>query len=233
MNGPGPKTWQAVGQEVRRRIHARIWPPGEMIPNEEDLAREFGCARATVNRALRNLSEAGFLERRRKVGTRVALHPVRKATLSIPIIRAEIAAQGQEPGYRLLSRVSATPPATLRARIGAGAEDGFLHVTALHSADDVPFMYEDRWIDLTAVPAIARAPLGEISANEWLVMNAAFTHGEIAFSACDAPAGVARHLGCREGAALFTIERATWDGTRPITLVTQYFHPGYRMRTTL
>ena len=68
----------------------RIWKPGELIPNEADLAIEFGCARATVNRALRALAETGILDRRRKAGTRVALHPVRKVTLEIPIIRHEV-----------------------------------------------------------------------------------------------------------------------------------------------
>jgi GntR family transcriptional regulator, histidine utilization repressor len=47
----------------------------------------LGCARATVNRALRDLAEAGLLERRRKGGTRVPLTPVRKATFEIAIIR--------------------------------------------------------------------------------------------------------------------------------------------------
>ncbi len=71
--------------EVLRRIHCRDWEPGEQIPNEADLALEFGCARATVNRALRTLAESGVLDRKRKAGTRVALHPVGKATLNIPI----------------------------------------------------------------------------------------------------------------------------------------------------
>ena len=44
--------WQAIRDEVKRRIHARDWKPGEPIPNEAELAEEFGCARATVNRAL-------------------------------------------------------------------------------------------------------------------------------------------------------------------------------------
>ncbi|MEP5090001.1 MAG: winged helix-turn-helix domain-containing protein, partial [Paracoccaceae bacterium] len=78
-------SWHAVQEEVLRRIKNRSWKPGELIPNEADLAIEFGCARATVNRALRALAETGILDRRRKAGTRVALHPVRKVTLEIPI----------------------------------------------------------------------------------------------------------------------------------------------------
>jgi len=233
VSGPAAKTWQAIESEVRRRIHARIWAPGDMIPNEQDLADEFGCARATVNRALRSLSEAGLLERRRKAGTRVALHPVRKATLSIPIIRTEIAARGQVPGYRRLLRRAGVPPKALLKRLGAGDGDGFLRVKALHTADGAPFAFEDRWINLAAVPDAAGQPFDEISANEWLVRNAAFTDGEIAFSACAASDEAAGHLQCDPGTAIFAIERITRDGARPITVVWQYFRPGFRMQTTL
>jgi GntR family histidine utilization transcriptional repressor len=86
--------WEDIRAEVLRRIRVRDWPPGGLIPTEETLAQEFGCARATVNRALRELAGAGVLERRRKAGTRVALLPVRKATLEIPVIRQEIEARG-------------------------------------------------------------------------------------------------------------------------------------------
>ena len=63
MNSPTFRNWQSVQDEVLRRIHAREWPPGALIPNEADLAIEFGCARSTVNRALRSLAESGWLDR--------------------------------------------------------------------------------------------------------------------------------------------------------------------------
>lgn len=218
---------------MRRRIHARIWAPGDLIPNEQDLAEEFGCARATVNRALRSLSEAGLLERRRKAGTRVALHPVRKATLSIPVIRKEIEGLGHVYGYERLCLARATPPEDLRARMQAPAGDDFVRLTSVQTADGAPFVYEDRWIDVTTVPAAENEDFRHVSGNEWLVLNRPFTHGEITFSATAAGADVAGHLGCAPGAAIFVIERITFDGERPITAVRQYFRPGYRMQTSL
>lgn len=233
MTETGRKNWQAVQEEVRRRIHARIWAPGEMIPNEQDLAEEFGCARATVNRALRNLSEAGLLERRRKAGTRVALHPVRKATLSIPLLRKEIADRGAEYGYRRLDFRPGRPPADLAGKMNGREGDGFVRVMALHLANRTPFALEDRWINLATVPEAAGEDFTETSANEWLVENAPYTHGDIAFSAVSADAEKAGHLDCLPGAAIFTIERMTWNKARAITHVQQFFRPGYRMKTQL
>lgn len=88
-------SWQAVRAEVLRRIRSREWQPGQPIPHEADLARELGCARATVNRALREIADSGLIERRRRAGSRVALHPVRKATLDIPVIRVEVESRGE------------------------------------------------------------------------------------------------------------------------------------------
>lgn len=226
-------SWQAVQAEVLRRIHARIWAPGEMIPNEQALAEEFGCARATVNRALQSLSEAGLLERRRKAGTRVALHPVRKATLDIPVLRHEIEGQGAEYGYKALRVTDESPSDSLRKALLATTADRFLRVKSVQTADGAPFVFEDRWINLSTVPEAMDADFTTVSANEWLVRHARFTHGEISFSAMNASEEVAGHLAVGPGTAIFVISRITWDGTRAITHVQQFFHEGYRMQTAL
>ena len=84
------QSWQDIHKEALRRIHSREWAPDTLIPNEADLAEEFGCSRATVNRALRARAEAGWLERRRTAGTRVARAPQRRAQLAIPLVREEM-----------------------------------------------------------------------------------------------------------------------------------------------
>mgnify|MGYP002150763077 CR=1 FL=1 len=55
-------TWQSVQEDVLGRIQNGTWPPGELIPTETELAAEFGCARATVNRALQALADSKGLE---------------------------------------------------------------------------------------------------------------------------------------------------------------------------
>ena len=63
--------YQNIKTEIREWIQTGIWKQDGLIPVEVALAKEFGCARATVNRALRELAEEGILERRRKAGTPV------------------------------------------------------------------------------------------------------------------------------------------------------------------
>lgn len=226
-----PTGWQAIEAEVLRRIHARDWPPGSAIPHEAALAAEFGVARATVNRALRSLATAGWLDRRRKAGSRVALHPVRKATLSIPVLRAEVTALGRTYDHRLLSRITAPAPSEVTQALALPPETPLWHLTALHLADAAPYAAEDRWVNPAAVPGFAAAALDQTSANEWLVQNAPFTHGDYAITA--AVASAASSLLAPPGAAVLTVTRTTWDGDRPITWVRLTFAPGHQIRAAL
>ena len=226
------KGWEAIRAEVMARIRARIWPPGGLIPSEEALALEFGCARATVNRALSELAEQGVLERKRKAGTRVAMLPIRKATLDIPVIRAEISARGQVYLCHLLGSVLAPPPVAVAARLGLAPGAAMLHLPCLHLADGKPQVYEDRWLNPTVLPDPA-PDFSRISANEWLVSNLAFVTGDIAFSAEPASRIEAEALSVAPGTALFITERCTWGVEAPITWVRLAHAPGYRLQTLL
>lgn len=229
MNDASPNTWQSVQDEVLRRIRSREWKPGELIPNEADLAAEFGCARTTVNRALRDLADSGLVERRRKSGTRVALHPVGKAVIEIPVIRQEIETGGQRYGYALLSRDVAPPPARVAYALGLAEDADTLHLTAIHLADGAPYMLEDRWINLAAVPQADRADFTSKSANEWLLENVPVVRGELSISALPADEDAARQLDVAHGTALLVLERATWGPDAPVTFVRLWHMPGHRI----
>lgn len=222
--------WEDIRAEVLRRIQVRQWPLGAMIPNEEDLATEFGVARATVNRALRELAALGVLERKRKAGTRVAALPVRKATLDIPVIRQEVEAMGQAHSFQVLKQAFMSPTVPVASRLGLGQGVRLLFLETLHLAGGRPFAHEVRWLNSDILPR----PLPDfqtLSANEWLVAHVAYVTGDIAFAAEGANAREAAVLGVAPGAALLITERTTWTADSPITFVRLAHAPGYRVQT--
>ncbi|NBN77608.1 UTRA domain-containing protein [Microvirga tunisiensis] len=229
---PGPVSWQAIQAEALRRIRDREWKPGSLIPHEAQLAAEFGCARATVNRALRELADLGLLERRRKAGTRVPLNPVRRATFQIPIIRQDIEGRGAAYDYRRLGQAVEPAPEAVSALLELAPGQELLHVTALHRADGIAFCHEDRWINL-AVPGLETADFSVTSPNEWLVQNTAYSSGSIEFFAAEADGAMAALFGCRPGAALFVMDRSTWAGPLAITAVRLTYAPGHRLTTEI
>lgn len=225
--------WEEVREEVLRRIRARDWAPGDVIPGEEALAVEFGVARATVNRALRDLAEAGLLERRRKAGTRVALLPVRKATLEISIIRQEVEARGESYAQRVLAERMEGIPLAAALRMGVPAGVPMLFLETLHLAGGRPFAHEVRWLNTAVLPGAVVPDFSQVSANEWLVQNIAYATGDIAFSAEAATREEAAALGIATGDPVFVTERVTWTAEAPITFVRLLHGPGYRLRTVV
>lgn len=233
MTAPQFQTWQGVQKEVLRRIHAREWEPGAWIPNETELAREFGCARTTVNRALRALAENGFLERRRKAGTRVALQPVAKATLEIAAIRHEVEDQNRIYSYQLIAREHRVPPVAVSGTMNTDVGRRMLNIRALHLADYHPYVLENRWINTDAVPSALNQEFQTVSSNEWLLENVPFTNGDISFYAVSASGETAQHLACKNGDALLCFDRLTWDGDKAITKVCITYGPGHALKSSL
>ncbi len=220
------QSWNSIKEQVMEKLNARHWLPGEKLPNEEIMAREYGVARTTLNRALREIAKEGYLIRRRKAGTFVAIHPVRRAVVKIPIIRHEVEASGKAYRYKLLEQNIKNPP----AKIGT---QSCLYVRALHYADDTPHALEERWVNQHIVPDILDADLNKISANEWLVLNTPFSSGRVGFSAANATDEQAKLLGLQPDEAVFIVNRDTWQDGAFVTNAQIIYTSSYRVESYL
>lgn len=231
MKAAAPAGYREVKETLLERIRTHAWPPGSLLPGEIDLAQGFGVARGTVNRALRELTDEGFLERRRKGGTRVRPAPLRAARFQIQIVRDAIEALGARYGYSLLLRKEEAGPKDVRARLAMVPGGRLLHLMCLHSADGKPYQVEDRWINLEALPDARNADFSVQGPNEWLVQTVPYTEVEIRIAATGASAPVARAFGIAEGLPLLTTRRTTWLNGQALTHVQLHFHEGHELVT--
>lgn len=60
-----------VVHELGRRIVGGLCPPGEALPNEEELCRELGVSRTALRESVKVLAAKGLVESRPRIGTRV------------------------------------------------------------------------------------------------------------------------------------------------------------------
>ena len=233
MTGTLINNWLGGQAEVLKRIHDRTWRPGDIIPRETDLAYEFGCARVTVNRALRALADKGVLDRKRKVGTTVALYPTSKATLRIPLIRKEIEEFGRSYNYKLIRKRLNQKPSGNRLLNHFSTNDRLIYIKAIHTSDSKPFVIESRFINQNITPKIKIEEFEKNSPNEWLLANVPYTHGQITFSAINCSNEISSLLKINAGDAVFQIERTTFDKEQVITNVLLTYHKDYRLQTSL
>lgn len=224
-------SYRDIKETVLARIRSGEWQPDSLLPNEQDLAVEFSCTRTTVNRAMRELADEGFLERRRKAGTRVLSAPQRQARFTIPKVRDEVEALGGIYRYALVSSVAERAPDWLCARLALKPDQHVMHVRCMHFNGNTPFQYEDRWIVIDSVPQVVNADFASIGPNEWLIQTVPFTNVELSFLASRADDSVAAFLDLPIGEPVFTGERITWLEGQPVTFAKMYFAAGYRMTT--
>jgi len=219
----------AIRESLQVRIQSGEWELGARIPDEADFAEEYGCARATINRALQALAADGLVVRKRKGGTRVNPSPARWAKVEIPIVREEVEALGSAYRHRLMQRKIKTPPAPIRSPLQMNAGDKALYLETLHLADDRPFAFETRWVNTDAIPAILDAPLEAMSVNEWLVRSVPFSSGDVAFAASNANETIASALEVEPEEAVFRVDRTTWLDDRFITAMKLFYRKDYQI----
>lgn len=225
--------YREIKEIILGRLRDKTWPLGSILPNEVELAQEFGCARTTVNRAMQELAEEGILDRKRKAGTRVNASPVRQARFAIPSTSSEITATGATYRYSLVERAEQAGAEWLRARLGLKRHAQVLHLRCMHYADNAPFQFEERWIVLDTVPTARQQTFEAIGPNDWLIAEIPLTNGELTFSAERAGANMCEFLGVRPDDPVFQMERITWLAGEPVTLARMTFPTGYQMTSTM
>lgn len=231
MHSSGNTGYRQVKQIAINRIQNGTWAPGATLPNETNLAQEFGCTRTTISRAMRELAEEGYLERKRKAGTRVRIHPTRRTRLLIPLIQNEIEATGASYRYALVLRELSLAPDWLSAQLGLDHGTHALHLVCMHYAENQPFVLEDRWINLAAVPQAAQEDFIRTGPNEWLIRQVPYSRAQFGFTAVVTDAKLARFLGTRQGHAIIQADRVTWLDEVPVTYALFSYAPGYRVQT--
>jgi len=208
-----PNPARRIREDIEGRIQSGEWRPGTRIPIEQELAARYGCARATVSKAIGELVAAGLIERRRKAGSFVAHPPVHSAVMTVPDLAEVIAARGE--AYRWEAR------AIVRRKNADDAET--LHIDGVHFAADEPFALERRTIELAEVPAAAEADFTFEAPGTWLLAHIPWTSARHVVRAVAATRAEARALAIGSAAACLQLERDTWRGERPVTHVRQLF----------
>lgn len=219
--------YAVIRRSLQRAILSGKWPPGYRVPSEQELVVRYRCSRMTVNKAMSELAAAGLVVRRRRSGTVVAQPTSEKSVLRIQNIPQDVARQGRNYRFQLLSRSRrrATKRDVERLKIAVG--EPVLALKSLHFADDIPFVAEDRLINLNVVPLAADNDFSNIAPGSWLLDKVPWHEAEHLIRAATAPAETARLLDIAPTDACLIVERRTWVDSGTVTHV-ELTYPGDR-----
>lgn len=225
MRTETPTLKERIRSDIETKIFSGKWPPGHRIPNEHSLAKTYGCSRMTVNQVLSELARKSFIERKRKAGSFVGRPVVQSAVLRIPEIKAEVEALGFTYRYELIFMRSRKATVLDRNLMQLKPKDSLIEFRCRHWANQQPFAYEHRYLNLSAVPEALEQDFEVTPPGSWLLHHVPWTQAEHCISALDSDADVARSLKITKGTACLVVQRRTWRAGDMITHVRSFF-PG-------
>jgi GntR family histidine utilization transcriptional repressor len=226
--GTAPRPpYARVKQYLKDALEAGRWAPGEQMPSEADLVGQFGVSRMTVHRALRELQDAGLIERLQGVGTFAAqLHRV-SSTLTIHDIHDEIEARGHRHDARVhLKREEFAPPA-LAERLGLKPGDKVFHTLIVHHENGVPLQCEDRYVNPACAPYYLGVDFTLRTPTHYLLEVAPLWEAQFSIEASLPTTQEARLLGIERSEPCLVVVRRTVSRGLPVTLA-RLVHPGSR-----
>ncbi len=146
-------------------IDRGVLAPGDALPTEQTLCEQFGVSRITVRRALADLAEQGYIERRHGVGSFVRDHGRSEASQAGGTYLDELRQTQFET--QAVVRAWRRPPASIAEALGEAGDR--LHIVRVRRQRRTrePLMVTDAWLpgelaDVLTESALRRTPLYEL-----------------------------------------------------------------------
>ena len=145
--------YQQIKKTIQRKIADGEWTAGQKLPSENDLVAALEVSRMTINRALRELTQQGLINRVHGLGSFVAETPRHASLIELQDIALEIEQRGKRHTSRCAG--AADGRSKRRSRRANGYSRGsapVYYLCAVHLQDDTPLQLEMRYVNPQAMP---------------------------------------------------------------------------------
>ncbi len=150
-----------IEEWLRGQIESGALKPGDPLPSEMALAKQWGVSRIVVRQALNDLTGEGLLVRRRALGTTVA--PPRR---QVPILRdrlrgltEDLAREGLTVRSRVLSQGLVPAGGEAMHELQVEVETPLVEIRRLRSVQNTPIVIETTYHPYTRFPDLLHMDL--------------------------------------------------------------------------
>jgi GntR family transcriptional regulator, histidine utilization repressor len=216
-----------IKNHILGRIDSGEWMSSMRVPSENELVKEFSVSRMTTNRALRELTDEGYLIRVAGVGTFVAELKAKSNPLEIHNIADEIRARHHEYSAEVLKCEAVKANEKIAEIMNIEESEILIHSQIIHMEQGIPIQLEDRLVNEDIVPGYGDQDYTEKTPYEYLIKMAPLQKVEHVVKAIMAPPGIKTLLDMSDDEACLLIERRTWTKGR-VASTAKLYHPGSR-----
>ena len=130
--------WREISQSLERRILTRELTPGDKLPTEFELSREFMVNRHTVRRALSDLQEKGIVESTQGRGSFVRRPSAPMRLQRRPRFTDHVREQGRIPRTEILRLAVKPSEAKVAAQLGLRLGEPVIYLERRRFIDGEP-----------------------------------------------------------------------------------------------
>lgn len=196
---------------LSRRIEKGEFPPGTLIPTEEQLQREYGVSRTTVRQAVARLVLAGKVTRTAGKGTFVT-EPRYLEKPGLRSVTEDLFAQNIELAGRIIASTLERPSQKIAKLLQLSDDEEVVHLVRVRYAEGEPIFLCDSYLPHRLVPGLRDRELVDGSLYKTLetVYGTSPVDGDEELRASLATAEEAKLLAIKPGAPVLVSRRVTY-----------------------
>ena len=155
-------------EQIKQNILKGEYKEGDLIPSEREFSNNYELSSTTIRRALNDLVQENFLDRKAGKGTFVRRRKVKRDLRKVLGFTKNMTEMGLTPTTKVLSQKVVMPNAFARERLRLEKTAKVVRLERLRLADDDPMMLETRYIRTDLCPGIERE---ELSSSLWRTLE--------------------------------------------------------------
>ena len=230
MNIDKPR-YQQLKDFIIEQISSGELQPADRVPSENELVESKRVSRMTANRALRELTNEGYVERVAGRGTFVSDYCSRSHLVEVRNIADEIAVRGNTHSSRVLRHSLQHARGEIAKALHVEQGTDVFHLTLVHSENGTPIQVEDRHVVGSFAPDCLEQDFEAITPSAYLTGIAPLQEAEQAVRATVPTAAVREQLDMAADEPSLVVIRRTWSKGHPVTFA-RLHHPGSRYELT-
>ena len=216
LQGP---VYQRLKQAISQLVKQGQWPAEMLIPSEMQLVAAMGVSRMTVNRAMRELTVEGVLQRQQGVGTFVAARKPLQLGLAVEDIADQVTQSGAEHSLQVLRQTQAGATSDEAKQMGVAVGSPLFRGVFVHFADGKPVQLEERLLNVALAPEFSQQDFTQITPYQFMRQQHAIERVEKWVEAVLPQRWEGQLFGLAENKPCLQMHRTVWMGEQILSQV--------------
>lgn len=229
MHPSTPKYIQLI-EIIKDAIQQQTLLPQQKLPNEDDLAAQYGMSRGTVRKAIAELQRMGLVRKEQGRGTFVNEPGPALDGFSLVEFDHYMKAQNRVPHTETLTFevIAATEFLADRLKIVSGTDT--FHIVQLRLASGTPIVYEERYFAQSLCPGLTadllgRHPLHWLLVEKYQIPLVRLTH---TIERNQLPDEMCKLFQMTESAPVFRVDRLSYTNMNDVIQPAVWYQAFYR-----